>query len=124
MTHGDHDGVHGDVHHDDVQDLQAGAEGRDGDDVEAAGADSQGLEEAVEHAVVRWDRAHGGVVEVEGLEGEPVDAVEDYEYEEEPPGLHGGRGWCRRGAGIGGRSGGWLYGRSGARGSGRGSRGA
>lgn len=47
VAHGDDDGVGGYVHHDYVEELQAYAQVGDGDDVEAAGADGEGLEEAV-----------------------------------------------------------------------------
>ena len=42
-----HDGVDADIHHDDVEDLKAYPYGGDGDYVEAAAADSKGLEKAV-----------------------------------------------------------------------------
>ena len=43
-------GKGGDVHHQDVQNEKARVERRDGDDVEATGADGEGLKEAVEDA--------------------------------------------------------------------------
>ena len=90
MSHGYHDGVHGDVHHDHVQDLQAYTQGGDVDDVETAGAHGEGLEESVEHTVVGGYAGCRGIADVEQLEGGPVDAVEDYYHEEEPPGWLGG----------------------------------
>ncbi len=42
VAHGDDDGVDGYVHHDDVEDLEPDVDGRDGHDVEAAGAHSCG----------------------------------------------------------------------------------
>lgn len=79
VAHGDDNGVHGDIHHDNIQDLQADAKARDADDVEAAGADGDGLEEAVQDPEVRWYGGCGRVSDVEELEGYPIDAVEgDY----------------------------------------------
>jgi hypothetical protein len=48
VSDADADRVDGDVHHDDVQHLQRDADHGHGDDVEAAGADGEGLEETVE----------------------------------------------------------------------------
>lgn len=41
-----------------------------------------------------WDGRHGGVADVEDFEGGPVDAVQDYEHEEQPPGGRGGEEVC------------------------------
>lgn len=38
---------------------------------------------------MRRDGGHGGVADVEELEGGPVDAVEENDHREEPPGLVG-----------------------------------
>jgi len=75
VAHGYYDRVDGDIHHDYVEDLKADTEGRDVDDVEAAGAHGERLEESVEDAVVGGDGFCGWVANVEEFEGGPVDAV-------------------------------------------------
>lgn len=64
VAHRDDDGVDGDVHHDDVEDEEADAELGDVDDIEAAGADGEGLEEAVEDAEVGGDGVEGVVTDL------------------------------------------------------------
>jgi len=49
------------------------------------------LEEPVEDAEVFGDGVCGGIADVEELKGSPVDAVEDYDHEEEPQGWLGGK---------------------------------
>ena len=113
VAHRDDDRVHADVHHDDVEDEQADAEVGNGDDVEAAGADGEGLEEAGQGAgagvegcdcgvadlvrsgcLLAWgfgeSRRRAGESYVEDFVGDPVDAVEDDEDGEQPPGVCGG----------------------------------
>lgn len=50
VAHGDDYGIGGDVHHYYVEDKETDTEVGDGDDVEAAGAHGEGLEEAVDGA--------------------------------------------------------------------------
>jgi len=90
MPHGDHYGVHGDVHHDNVEHLQANAEVSNSNNVEASGADGEGLEEAIEDTESGREACHGGVVQVEELKGKPVDAVEAEDHKEQPAGGGGG----------------------------------
>lgn len=87
VADGHGDGQRRHVHHQHVQDQQAGAQAGDVDDVEAAAADGEGLEEPVEDAVVRRDGVGDGVADVEDLKADPVGAVEDDERHHEPPRL-------------------------------------
>jgi len=64
VAHRDDDGVDGDVHHEDIEDEEADAQLGDVDDVEAAGADGEGLEEAVEDAEIGGDAGEGVVVDL------------------------------------------------------------
>lgn len=82
VAHRDDDGVHADVHHDDVEELETDSQGWDADDVETAGSDGDGLEKPVEDSVARFDYLGGGVADVEEFKGGPVDGVECYDHEE------------------------------------------
>ena len=64
VAHGDDYGVDGDVHHEDVENEEADAELGDVDDIEAAGADCEGLEEAIEDAEVGWDAVEGVIADL------------------------------------------------------------
>lgn len=75
VSHGDYNRVDRDVHHDDVENLNAYAEGRDGDNIEATRSYGERLEESVHDLVIPRDVIQGFVSEVEKLKCNPVDTI-------------------------------------------------
>lgn len=63
-AHGDGDGEDGNIHHDEVGDLDCRVEEGEVDDCEAGGAGGGGLEEAVEDADAAREGGDDGVMEL------------------------------------------------------------